>query len=136
MKQKSILFLLTALMLGAAFFFYTQSEEANIREQIGASDPGESARSAPQEPLREYQIPVSGNTVLSSMEALAASGEFSFSGREYPGLGLFVEEIGGLKSADGFYWTLFVDGILSEQGASSARVSQDSVVEWRYQKGL
>lgn len=136
MKQKHIFFLLAALISGAAFFFYTQPEKASTREPISASAPEESARSASQEPLREYRIPVSGSTVLSSMEAFAASGEFSFSGREYPGLGLFVEEIGGLKNAEGFYWTLFVNGILSEKGASSAEIAPDSNIEWRYQKGL
>lgn len=74
-------------------------------------------------------------TVLETMRALAAEGTLSFSGRDFPGLGFFVEEIKGKKSTDGYYWILLINGVKSDLGASSARVKANDVVEWRYEKG-
>jgi len=85
-----------------------------------------------------YTIPVtSSSTALAAMETYAVSNQhFSFSGRDFPGLGLFLEEIGGKKNKDGYYWTLFINGKLSELGASSAQVIPGDTLEWRYQEGI
>ena len=75
-------------------------------------------------------------TVLGAMEQYAAANHgFSFSGRDFPGLGFYVEELNGKKSGSGFYWILYVNGTSSELGASSVRVHPGDVVEWRYEKG-
>lgn len=97
----------------------------------------EQSELATQELKTTYVIPIlSEGTVLEAMERLAATSEFSFSGREFPGLGFFVEEIGGRKNGNGYYWTLFINGTLSEEGASSAQVTPRDTVLWRYQKGV
>lgn len=85
-----------------------------------------------------YTVPVLSNTtVIAAMEAYAEVNlNFSFSGSEFPGLGLFVEEMGGLRNGGGFYWTLFINNELSEKGASQMEVSPSDTVEWRYQKGI
>lgn len=84
-----------------------------------------------------YSVPVSQEgTVLEAMNAYAATSDFSFSGREFSGLGLLVEEIGELENMDGYYWSLYINGELSELGVSSARVYPGDTVEWRYQKGV
>lgn len=102
-------------------------------QRIAVSD---TAAAQVAKPQTVYDIPIlSEGTVLDAMRAHTASG-FSFSGREFAGLGFFVEEIGGLRNADGFYWTLFLNGAPAEEGASSARVTPADHVEWRYQKGL
>jgi len=62
--------------------------------------------------------------------------DFSFSGRDFPGLGFFVDSIGGKKSAKGFYWTLFINNNLSETGVSSTNVMPGDTILWRYQKGI
>ena len=74
-------------------------------------------------------------TVLDAMNARAAEGELSFSGREFPGLGFFVEEINGKQSANGYYWILRINGELSDKGVSQARVELGDIIEWRYEKG-
>ena len=84
-----------------------------------------------------YAIPIlSEGSVLDAMHAYAEISDFSFSGRNFSGLGLFVEEINGLKNGNGFYWTLFINNTLSEKGASFAGVIPGDFVEWRYQKGI
>ena len=75
------------------------------------------------------------NTVLETMRSLSAGRALSFSGRDFPGLGFFVEEINDQKNTNGYYWILAVDGKKSELGVSSAIVHPGDVVEWRYEKG-
>ncbi|MBI2612484.1 DUF4430 domain-containing protein [Candidatus Kaiserbacteria bacterium] len=74
-------------------------------------------------------------TVLDAMNARAAEGELSFSGRDFPGLGFFVEEINGRRGADGYYWILRINGELSDRGVSQASVESGDIIEWRYEKG-
>lgn len=71
--------------------------------------------------------------VLDAMDSLAADGKISFSGREFPGLGFFVEEINGTRNANGRHWMLYVNGAFSDKGASQARVERGDVIEWRYE---
>lgn len=86
----------------------------------------------------EYVIPiVATGTVLEAMDQYAAADpQFSFSGREFSGLGFFIEAINEKQNANGFYWTLIINDELSEHGASMAEVGPGSTVLWRYQKGL
>ena len=106
--------------------------------------PSSSASSETEESLEQtapvltsYVIPIlSETTVLRAMDAYAAAdSSFFFSGRDFPGLGYFVEEIKGRMNADGYYWILRINGTLSELGASQARVQPGDTVEWRYEKG-
>ena len=122
-------------------------EEAETRETVetlSESQPEASAVSnaeandVPVVQKQRYTIPVlSETTVFRAMEAYAeTNAEFTFSVREFSGLGFFIEEIGGLKNRDGFYWTLFINNTLSEKGASTVNANPGDVVEWRYQKGI
>ncbi len=77
----------------------------------------------------------SSGTVLDAMNAQKAAGALSFSGREFPGLGFFVEEINGTRSTDGYYWILYVNGTVSPTGVSQTLLSAGDVIEWRYEKG-
>ncbi|MEK7479712.1 MAG: DUF4430 domain-containing protein, partial [Patescibacteria group bacterium] len=72
-------------------------------------------------------------TVLEAMRTLADSGAITFSGREYPSLGFFVESLNGKYGGDGFYWILYVNGKTSETGASQTSLKAGDAVEWRYE---
>ncbi|MCR4325621.1 MAG: DUF4430 domain-containing protein [Patescibacteria group bacterium] len=76
-----------------------------------------------------------GASVLDAMRAAAASSSFTFTGRDYPGLGFFVESINGKENTGGFYWILYVNGASSETGASQTRLSNGDAIEWRYKQG-
>ncbi len=67
------------------------------------------------------------------MQGLASSGTLSFSGREFPSLGFFVESIDGVSNAGGKYWILYHNGAQSQIGASNATISPGDVIEWRYE---
>lgn len=82
-------------------------------------------------PIRE------ASTVITAMQAHdTASNEFSFSGKEYPGIGFFVQEINGTREGGGYYWILYVNGKTADLGASRQQVVPGDIVEWRYEKGF
>jgi len=118
----------------------TQETVATLKESqpeaSAVSDAG--ANDVPVVQKQSYTIPVlSETTVFQTMEAYAETNvEFTFSVREFSGLGFFIEDIGGLKNRDGYYWTLFINNTLSEKGVSTAKVSPGDIVELRYQKGI
>ncbi|TSC87156.1 MAG: hypothetical protein G01um10148_261 [Parcubacteria group bacterium Gr01-1014_8] len=74
-------------------------------------------------------------TVLAAMEEFAKKSHFEFKTKEFPGLGVMVEEINGLRSDNGYYWILYVNGKTANTGASTAKVSSGDSIEWRYKKG-
>ncbi len=84
-----------------------------------------------------YPVSVSSSeTVIDAMRALAkADNTFTFTGRDYPSLGFFVDSINGKGNAGGRYWMLYVNGISASAGASSVAVKAGDTVAWRYEKG-
>ncbi|MEY4747053.1 MAG: hypothetical protein RLZZ416_102 [Candidatus Parcubacteria bacterium] len=68
------------------------------------------------------------------MRALADGHALSFSGRDYSGLGFFVDAINGKKNADDHYWFLYVNASSSQTGASRTILKPGDVVDWRYEK--
>ena len=78
---------------------------------------------------------LAGETVLDAMRALASSSAFAFTGREYPGLGFFVESIGGKRNGDGKYWVFYVNGVSAAMGVSATRLQAGDLIEWKYETG-
>ncbi len=76
----------------------------------------------------------SGSTVLDVMHTLASTSNFTFSGKDYPSLGFFVDSINGKKAESGYNWILYVGGKLSGTGASQTTLNPGDTVEWRYEK--
>jgi hypothetical protein len=68
------------------------------------------------------------------MRALASNTSFAFTGREYIGMGFFVESINGKTNADSSYWILYKNGKLSSTGISQTTLHAGDSVEWRYEK--
>lgn len=75
-----------------------------------------------------------GSTVLAAMQTLASTTDFTFTGREYSGMGYFVESISGKKAADGYVWIFYMNGIKSGKGISSVVVNEGDTIEWKYEK--
>ena len=68
------------------------------------------------------------------MNQLSLNGNFSFKAKNYSGLGYFVEEINGIKNADGFYWTLYINNKYSTVGVSQYKLMSGDSVWWKYEK--
>lgn len=81
-----------------------------------------------------------GENLLTAMQRLMASSiaPFTFSGKEYTGLGFFVEEINGVKnssSANG-YWIYYVNGQTAKVGISNYLLKSDDIIKWKYEKNI
>lgn len=88
--------------------------------------------SIPEATYRVYAPP--GTTVLETMQVLASTTNFVFSGREYSGMGYFVESINGKVAANGYVWIFYVNGVKSGKGISSVVISEGDTIEWKYEK--
>jgi len=62
---------------------------------------------------------------------------FSFNGREFSGLGFFVEEINGLSQDKkaGMYWIYYINGEKALVGISQYKLKENDVITWNYEKG-
>lgn len=95
-----------------------------------------STLSSTDEKQTSYTITVEkSGTVLEIMQNFARTSHFDFKTKNFPGLGVMVEEINGLRNGDGYYWILYVNGKTSDKGASAAKVSTGDSIEWKYEKG-
>lgn len=72
-------------------------------------------------------------TVIDAMRALNTAGSLSFTGREYPSLGFFIESINGKQHDHGRYWMLYINGARSGKGASNTTLLPGDTIEWRYE---
>ncbi len=75
-----------------------------------------------------------GSSVYSAMKLAQRAKKISFSGKEFSGLGFFVEEINGIKSDywKGMYWIYYINGKKANVGISSYIVSSGDAIEWKY----
>lgn len=58
-------------------------------------------------------------------------GIFKFSGKNYPGLGFFVTEIGTLQAGDGKNLFYYINGKKATVGVSSYLLKDNDVIEWK-----
>lgn len=74
-----------------------------------------------------------GATLYDAMNNLQSVKEnnFTFSGKEYSGLGYFVDEINGIKSGSGKYWLYYVNGKEASVGASVYVLKEGDIISWK-----
>lgn len=59
------------------------------------------------------------------------SKNFTFEGREFGGMGYFVDSINGVKGESGAYWIYYVNDKKAEIGVSQYVLKDKDVVEWK-----
>jgi hypothetical protein len=153
MHTRPVLLCITALLVFVGIFVLTQHATAPSvpsPQTAGTSSPPtvEVSTQDMSSPVRQeeissakliihssaYPLPV-GETLLSGMETLQSKGAFAYTGRNYPGLGFFVDAINAERNADGMYWVFYVNGVPASKGVSSTIVHERDVIEWKYEKG-
>lgn len=78
-----------------------------------------------------------GSTAYDLMATAAAQhNDFSFKGKEFSGLGFFVEEINGLPQdkEKGFYWIYYINGEKAPVGISQYKLKANDIITWKYEK--
>jgi len=75
-----------------------------------------------------------GSTAYDLMNIASSTGAITFKAKNYSGIGYFFEEIYNIKNANGYYWTLYVNGEYSEVGASDYVLKDSDSIEWKFEK--
>lgn len=81
--------------------------------------------------------PVDGMTAADALLAAHAAGRLTADVKDFGGeLGIFVEALNGLANdpPSNQYWLLYINGVKSAVGASSALVRAGDTVTWKYEK--
>ncbi len=77
-------------------------------------------------------------TVYDAMRLLQIDSRqpFTFSAKEYPGMGYFVEEINGIANDNktGKYWILYINGESAKVGVSGYVLKPNDNILWKYEK--
>ncbi len=74
------------------------------------------------------------STVFSLLEEFSRKGNFGLATKDYPGMGVFVENIGEKKGGDGNrWWQYWVNDKLGEVAADKKQIKPGDKVEWRYE---
>lgn len=78
-----------------------------------------------------------GENLLAAMRRLASSSNilFNFNGKEYTGLGFFVEEINGLKNSptENKFWIYYINNQLAKVGVSLYTLKPNDIINWKYE---
>ena len=73
-------------------------------------------------------------TVINAMNQLVTEGRITYTSKNFPGLGVFIDSINGTKSGDGMQWILYINGSPATVGAGSLEIHEGDVIEWKYEK--
>jgi len=136
--KKQIIFIgaVVAVVITTAFAYTYR--ESSVQQKVSVfSGVATTSRATFKVGDTTYLVDIASNeTVIGAMRALASTGDLVYTGRDYPGLGTFVDSINGKKSADGLYWILYLNGTTTSRGASATVLNVGDVVEWKCEKSF
>lgn len=82
---------------------------------------------------RKYETEINeGATVFEVMQKIQKENDnnFSFGYKEYPSLGVFVDEINEVKGDLGKYWIYYVNGKEASVGVSKNIIKNGDIISW------
>ena len=86
---------------------------------------------------RRYESDISQNTsVYDFMVELQDTQDFQFSGRDFFGIGFFVEEINHVveNAQERVYWIFYINDQKAKVGISSYIIQPNDIITWKYEK--
>lgn len=79
-----------------------------------------------------------GDSLFTAMRRLETSSValFSFFGKEYAGMGFFVNEINGIKNdaSNNKFWIYYINGESAKIGISLYNLKQNDLINWKYEE--
>lgn len=76
-----------------------------------------------------------GSSVYDLMNLLKNQNKIDFSGKNYSGLGFFIEEINGLKNNLGRKnWVYYINDKPAPVGISNYLINNNDIIKWKYEK--
>ncbi|OHA68959.1 MAG: hypothetical protein A3B24_00590 [Candidatus Wildermuthbacteria bacterium RIFCSPLOWO2_01_FULL_48_16] len=136
--KKAVQFLLlfgsAALVLGLAEAWVGQTEDRTSELVLVTETELVTVSLVVEEERHEVEVRA-GSSVYDVLEAAKEQG-LSFKGREFSGMGFFVEEINGKAESNRqrMYWIYSVNNKKAEVGVSSYIIQPNDVITWTYEK--
>ena len=143
--RKFLLFLLCSIVLSFFLVLFKEGDRSFDSESLRLEEKQELV--LPQQALlnitfsipdAKYEVLVpQGSTVYDLMDKASKEYGFSFSGKNFPGIGFFIEEIKGVRqdTRKGLYWVYSINGKKAEVGVSNYILKPHDVITWNYEKG-
>lgn len=135
-KQKKILILLVSIIvLTITVFLKTESYKSNFEKPSLNINREASCSNCVLllvgEQKYEGQIKQENETLYDLMVTLQNDNTgFSFQGKDFPGLGFFVEDINGIKGESGAYWLYYVNNKKAEVGITNYILKNGDIINW------
>lgn len=85
---------------------------------------------------RTYAVSLpKGSSAYDLMVKAQETSDFQFRGKEFPGLGFFIQEMNGLEQSPRLakYWIYYINGTKAEVGISAYTVNSHDIISWRYE---
>ena len=139
MKKNKYIILVSLLVLVTVCLFFNYKKDNKqiffIREEVATKTETQNnlqnINISLKTPDKSYLVKVEeGATALDVMKNAQNSG-FSFNGKEYPGMGYFIDEINGVKSENGKYWIYYINEQEAEIGVSKYVVNNGDIINWK-----
>jgi len=122
MNNKGTLILLFSIVLLGGFVAFTSSLQDGTLSPVlpqSAENPSEllSVALEVQETLYELKI-AEGSSVYDLLAVAQETTDFTFAGREFAGLGFYVDSVNGKKEGNNKYWIYYINGQKAHVGVS------------------
>ena len=115
--------------------------------RTGSPAPSATPRNAPATALDEFlhaALSVSeksydlkfhdGETLYQAMRRLEGEGALSMEGKNFSGLGFFIEGFDGVRSGNGKYWLYSVNGVKASVGVEGYRPRAGDTIVWTFEE--
>lgn len=131
--------IVAALFLGGIICYSNYLSNAKINNNTTAQTDNSSQNinvSMEVGEKNETSVLKEGTTVYQFMEMLKGEEKISFSGKDYPNMGFFVEEINGVKndSEKNLYWMYYVNDQPATEGISTRILKNGDKITWKLEK--
>lgn len=133
MSHKKIFISIAVVLISIGVFAYVPRESAAPDAMLETTTTTEATIT-----VGETRYPITprvGETLFEVMQSLSSTGSLEFAGREFPGLGFFVDSMNGRKNMKGDYWVFYVNGTPASFGVSAITLHAGDLIEWKYEKG-
>ncbi|MFH1405280.1 MAG: DUF4430 domain-containing protein [Patescibacteria group bacterium] len=84
----------------------------------------------------EFILPA-GASAYDLMVVAQEKGEFVFTGKEYEGMGYFVETVNGVAGdvEANMFWIYYINNEKAQVGVSAYELKEGDVIKWSYEQG-
>lgn len=147
MKKKIIILVFVLCAVLVSVLYFNKDEKQIVVEEKKIEVVNEVKDEAKEEKIKEIKTVLlvtlevlgekyrgevkDGDTVYLVMKRLQERDNFSFNYKEYPSLGIFVDEINGIRGEPGKYWIYYVNGVEASVSVSKYVLKEGDIISWK-----